>query len=352
MTEVNGWGMAAGYGDPAAEHAALTTRAGVVDLSSRARLCVVGADRARFLHGQVTNDIRKLRPGEGCYTAITTAKGKMESDANVFCLGEELLLDAEPGQGPKLISRLGKYMVADDVQIVDVAAEYGLLSVLGPRAEEVIRAPGWFAEIPGRAYGSVKAAEGAAGETYLARNPRLGDAGRLPGFDLFVPAGRLAAVAEELVGVAERLGGRACGWQAFETCRIEAGIPRFGMDMDENQIPLECGLEARAITYTKGCYIGQEVINRIHSVGHVNRELRGLWLADDLPGLPGRGEKLFHAGKEAGYVTSAVKSPRFKANIALGYVRREAGGLGTELSVTVQGIQTRARVTALPFRRE
>ncbi len=120
-------------------------------------------------------------------------------------------------------------------------------------------------------------------------------------------------MADKLIAAAKQIGGRAIGWTAFETARIEAGIPRFGADMDETNIPLECGIESRAIVYNKGCYIGQEVINRIHSVGHVTRELRGLRLADDLKTLPTRGDKLFFNGKEIGYVTSAVKSPTLNA---------------------------------------
>jgi len=169
------------------------------------------------------------------------------------------------------------------------------------------------------------------------------------GFDLFVPNNSLGAVADKLIAAAKQLGGRACGWEAFETARIEAGIPRFGADMDETNIPLECGIEARAITYNKGCYIGQEVINRIHSVGHVNREIRGLRLADDLKTLPLRGDKLFHAGKEIGCVTSAVKSPGLNANIALGYVRREVNQTGSELTLRTAAGESLAKIVALPF---
>ena len=112
--------------------------AGVLDLSCRSRICLTGADRVRFLHGQVTNDVKKLRVGEGCYAAITTNKGKMESDLNIFCLADELLLDFEPGLTEKISQRLEKFIVADDVQIADVAPHYGLLSVQGPKAEEVV----------------------------------------------------------------------------------------------------------------------------------------------------------------------------------------------------------------------
>ena len=119
--------------------------------------------------------------------------------------------------------------------------------------------------------------------------------------------------------------------------------------MDGTNIPLECGIEDRAVSYSKGCYIGQEVINRIHSIGHVNRELRGLRLADDLKSLPAQGDKLFKDGKEVGYITSAITSPTFKANIALGYVRREANAVGTELRLRSAGDETGARIVEVPF---
>jgi folate-binding protein YgfZ len=156
-------------------------------------------------------------------------------------------------------------------------------------------------------------------------------------------------VADKLIAAAKQIDGRACGWTAFEIARIEAGIPRFGADMDETNIPLESGLESRAISYSKGCYIGQEVINRIHSIGHVNRELRGLRLADDLTALPLRGDKLFCEGKEIGFITSAVKSPALGANIALGYVRREAYEIGTTLTLRTAGRESAATIVALPF---
>jgi folate-binding protein YgfZ len=333
------------YGDWLAEHTALRQSAGVLDLSFRSRLCLAGTDRARFLHGQVTNDVNKLGVGQGCYAAITTAKGKMESDANIFCLAEELLLDFEPGLSEKISRRLEKYIVADDVQIVDAAPHYGLLSVQGPKAEIVLRALGWFAEIPAAPLASVKIFHAVLGEIYLANNARLNHSG----WDLFVPSQSLAEAAKQLVAATKATGGRPCGWQALETSRIEAGIPRFGADMDETNIPLECGIEARAITYTKGCYIGQEVINRVHSVGHVNRELRGLRLANELKTLPQRGDKIYFGGKEAGQVTSAAKSPCLGANIALGYVRREAIMAATELTLRTTDGETLAKIVETPF---
>jgi len=367
FTELTGAEIVNDYGDWLAERAALRESAGVIDLSFRSRICLVGADRVRFLHGQVTNDTKRLRVGEGCYAAITTAKGKMESDLKIFALADELLLDFEPGLTEKISARLEKFIVADDVQIVNAAPHYGLLSVQGPKAEAVVRALGLFSEMPVKPLGFMKVSDATLGEIYLINHARLGlcrsrgDETQIEkqletphvvsynfGFDLFVPNNSLGAVADKLIAAAKQIGGRAVGWQAFETARIEAGIPRFGADMDETNIPLECGIESRAIVYNKGCYIGQEVINRIHSVGHVNRELRALRLATNLESLPKKGDKLFHAGKEVGYVTSSVKSPTF-GNIALGYARREANQIGTELALRTASGESPAKIVELPF---
>jgi folate-binding protein YgfZ len=379
FAELNGMEIVNDYGDWLAEHAALCQSAGVLDLSFRSRICLTGADRVRFLHGQVTNDVKKLRVGGGCYAAITTNKGRMESDLNIFCLADELLLDFEPSLTEKISQRLKKFIVADDVQIVDVAPHYGLLSVQGPKAEEVVQALGWGEDggrlpRPREPFNSVKIFDAALGEINRMNQPRLlslRSSGResghsspqesqsrltsaatidlmSTGFDLFVPNNWFAAVADKLIAAAKQIGGRACGWQAFETARIEADIPRFGVDMDETNLPLECGIESRAVSYNKGCYIGQEVINRIHSFGHVNKELRGLRLADDLKSLPTHSDKLFRDGKEIGYVTSTVKSPLF-GNIALGYVRREANQIGNELTLQTALGKSSAKIVVLPF---
>jgi folate-binding protein YgfZ len=350
---LNGSQSVSDYGRPAAEYLALRETAGVMDLSFRSRICLVGADRVRYLHGQVTNDIKKLRAGEGCYSAVTTNKGKMESDLNVFCLEDELLLDFEPGLTEKITARLEKFVVSDDVQIVDASLHYGLLSVQGPQAGAVVRALGLFPEIPAKPFASLKISDAMLGDIYVANNRRLEnlrtDENGATGFDLFIPNASLGAVADKLIAAAKHLGGGGVGLTAWETVRIEAGVPRFGADMDETNIPLECGIEKRAIVYNKGCYIGQEVINRIHSIGRVNRELRGLRLADDLSSLPERGDKLFRDGKEAGLVTSAVKSPKLNANIALGYVRREANRIENELTLRTAAGESAARIVQLPF---
>ncbi|HLP77712.1 MAG TPA: glycine cleavage T C-terminal barrel domain-containing protein [Candidatus Paceibacterota bacterium] len=338
FSTLNGAEVVNDYGDWLAEHAALTQRAGVIDMSFRSRLCLLGADRVRFLHGQVTNDVNRLRPGEGCYAAVVTAKGKLQSDLNVHRLPDELLLDFEPGFSAAVTQRLEKFLVADDVEIVDVASQYGLLSAQGPAAAAVIRALEIFPALPHEPFRFSRVADATLGEIYLMNQPRLGSAG----FDLFVPANSLGAVMDKLIAGAKSVGGRACGWRAFETARIEAGIPRFGIDMTEDHLPQECGIGERAVSYNKGCYIGQEVLNRIHTMGHVNRELRKLNL--DEGALPAIGDRLFHEDREIGYITSVVRSPATNRNIALGYVRREAGQGETVLVARTAGGKVSATV--------
>ncbi len=346
FTTVSGSQVVEHYGDPLAEHVALRDAAGVLDLSLRGRVCLVGADRQKFLNGQVTNNVKDLNVGEGCYAVLVTAKGKMQSDLNVFCLAEELLLDFEPGLTHLVAQRLEKYIIADDVQVVDAAPHYGLLSVQGPKAEAVVRSLNLGLAVPAKPMTFTTSPDAALGQLYLMNLPRVGTSG----FDLFAPATSLAALADQLLVAVKSVGGRACGWQALETARIEAGLPRFGADMDESNLPPEAGIEARAISYTKGCYIGQEVIARIRTYGQVVKSLRGLRLADDLKGLPLRGDKLLRDGKEVGYLTSAVASPTFKANLALGYVRREANQPGTELRLRGATGESWAIVVELPFK--
>ncbi|HUE36509.1 MAG TPA: glycine cleavage T C-terminal barrel domain-containing protein [Candidatus Acidoferrum sp.] len=343
---LNGAEIVADYGHWPAEYKALREAAGILDFSFRGRICLLGADRVRFLHGQITNDVKKLGMGEGCYAALTTAKGKMESDLNVFNLPDELLLDFEPGLTQKISQRLEKYIVADDVQIVDAAPHYGLLSVQGTKAMETVKAAG-FMDAPQKEFSVTKIFDGALGEIYLAHRRRL--LGEQPGFDIFVPNQSLGAVADKLIAAAKGAGGGPCGWAAFEAARIEAGVPRFGVDMDETNLPMECDIQGRMVSFNKGCYLGQEVLNRIHAIGHVTRELRGLRLADDLKTLPQAHDKLFRDGKEIGYITSAVKSPALNANIALGYVRREANQIGAELVLKTASEESPVKIVKLPL---
>ncbi len=297
------------------------------------------------MHGQVTNDVNSLGPGQGCYAALITAKGRMQSDLNLWCLDFELLLDFEPGFTGVVSERLEKYIISEDVQVTDVAPLYRLLSVQGPKAAEVVRSAGLCDQLPEKVFTLLKDGDATKGDIYVMNLPRFGSAG----FDVFVPVAAFDALAEQLLSATESSGGRLSGWNASEIIRVECGIPRFGIDMDETNIPLEAGLESRAISFNKGCYIGQEVISRIRTYSEVQKSLRGLRLPDDLPALPQKGDKLFHEGKEAGYLTSAVASPRLRANIALGYVRKGLNEVGDELNLKTLAGDVPVHVVALPF---
>ena len=342
---VNGVELVADCGDVLAEYRALRETAGMLDLSHRSRICLTGQDRVRFLHGQVTNDVNSLAPGQGCYAALITAKGRMQSDLNLWRLENELLLDFEPGLTPLVSERLEKYIISEDVQVIDVASLYRLLSVQGPKAAEVVRSAGVSAQLPEKAFGFFKISDQTKGDIYVLNLPRFGSAG----FDVFVPVAAFDTLAEQLLSATESHDGRLSGWNASEIVRVESGIPRFGIDMDETNLPLEAGIESRAISFNKGCYIGQEVISRIRTYSEVQKSLRGLRLPGDLAALPQKGEKLFHDGKEAGYITSAVASPHLKANIGLGYVRRGVNEIGTELSLRTAEVDATVRVVELPF---
>ncbi len=344
FTEVSGMEVVARYGAASGEYKALTESTGLLDLSFRGRLCVTGADRVKFLHGQVTNDVNRLAAGAGCYAALITAKGRMQSDLNVYRLEDEVLLDFEPGLSAAVAQRLEKYIISEDVQVIDVSAPYGVLSVQGPASAKVLSGLSIATALPDKPFRFVKVTH-SEGEVYIVNRARFGPLG----FDLFLPALLLQPWFENLLKICGDAGGGPCGWDACEVARIEAGIPRYGADMDEANIPLEAGLENIAISFSKGCYIGQEVISRIKTYSEVQKALRLIQLPRDLPSLPAKGTKLFKAGKEVGYITSATHSPKTESNIAFAYVRKECNEIGEKVSVGSESLEPNAVIIQRPF---
>jgi folate-binding protein YgfZ len=298
------------------DYKALTEASAWIDLSARGRLCLIGADRQRFLNGQVTNNVKDLKVGQGCYAALITAKGKMVCDLNVWILRDEILLDFEPGLAEKVIERLEKFIIADDAQIVDASSSYKLISLLGPKINSIGSSAPKLWEIKQE------------GETYVANLPRLGAAG----LDFFAPHGTELKFDAVQASV-----------EAYETVRIERGIPRFGVDMTEETLAPEA-LDERAISYSKGCYIGQEVIARIRTYGQVAKALRGLRF-ETRAAVAKAGEKILHEGKGVGWITSATFSPKLNRPIALGYVRKECNQIGTRVIVN----DSPAEIVSLPF---
>lgn len=318
----NGFEAVASYGSIEEEYLALSRDAALIDLSFRSRICLLGADREKFLHGQVTNEILRLAAGQGTYAALVTAKGKLETDLFVYKLQEELLLDFEPGLTQKISNRLSKYIIAEDVQIVDVAPHYVLLTIQGPRSADLLNSAAIVSALPQNPFSWTKATS-PNGELYVTYNGRYGP----PGFDLFVPIDDAKSIAEQLASLIKPVGLDAC-----EISRIENGIPRFGIDMDESNLASEA-LRENAISYSKGCYIGQEVIARIRTYGQVAKALRLLRLPVELQQPPARGEKLFKGERDVGFITSATLSPKHGCNVALGYVRKEANAPGESLTL-------------------
>lgn len=341
FTEVNGQEAAAHYGDWLAEYAALRDGAGLIDLSFRSRLCLLGADAQRFLHGQVTNNIKDLNVGAGCYAAVVSAKGKLQSDMNIYRLENELLLDFEPGFSKAVAERLEKYVIAEDVQIVDAAPHYGMLGIYGPKAEPALTAFAPNFPLPPTSMNATKWDHSAFGEIYAARRAAICG----PGFDLFVPMNSMDGALEKLMAS----GGKLSGWQALETQRIETGVPRFGADMDETNLAPEA-VDTRAISYAKGCYIGQEVIARVRTYGQVAKSLRGFKFASEAKEAPAKGAKLFIGDKEIGHITSAAWSPVLQKMVALGYIRREANQPGAAIELETAAGRIPVRAEEIPFK--
>ena len=275
-----------------------TERDFFLDLSARAKLRVGGADTFRFLNGQITNDLRKASETVAIEACVLNAKGKLNAQIFISVLGEAFLIDAEPELRETLRARLERYVIADDVQIEDVTDEFSLFHV--------------FTEKP----------------TAL-ESGRILSARRFAttGWDIWSDSARHDAVGRELASAYLFIDSVAA-----ELIRIEQGLPRWGRELTDEIIPIEANLEQRTIDYQKGCYIGQEVISRIKMSGQTNKRLCGLISLNNIPLQPGM--KLVApsaSGKEAGWITSATRSPRLGKEIALAYVKRGFNDPATNL---------------------
>ncbi len=298
----------------------LTDSCGLVDRSERGKLALTGAEAKAFLHGQVTNDIEGLEPGRGCYAAFLTHKGKMLGDLRVLDVGDELLLDTERVALQELFNMIRRFKLGREVELHKRTLETALLSLVGPDARRVAGAEDLVEEHANRR------AEIAGVTVVLAATD--------VGVDVFVPAESKELVAAEL-------GVPAVGEEAAEVLRVETGRPRYGIDLDESVIPQEADLNERAVSFTKGCYVGQETVARLHYRGKPNRHLRGLRLSAPAAS----GEPLRLGEKQVGRIGSVAVSP-VHGRIALAIVRREAA-VGDTLAVG-EGDVT-AEVVALPF---
>ncbi len=315
-------------------------RAASIERSSRGRIVVSGSDRASYLQGLFTNDIAALAAGAGCYSAYLTAQGRMISDVFVYELGDVILLSL-PSVDTKntVLAKLDQFIFSEDVQLGDVTDAFAQIAVVGPDAPRIVSAllgerMERLAEL--REHGCLRGTID-GGPAIVTRVMDTGE----PGFDLYVEHGRRASLQAALANA----GVEDADATTADVLRVEAGVPVFHRDMDEETIPLEAGIESRAISMSKGCYVGQEVIVRVLHRGHgrVARKLVGLKIDGDV--VPADGTAITSANKEAGTVTSAVRSIALDSPVALAYLQREFLEPGT--SVSVAGMP--AVVTSLPF---
>jgi folate-binding protein YgfZ len=323
-----------------AAYEAARRRAAAIDRTDRGRIVVSGADRASYLQGLLTNDVVALKPGEGCYAAYLTAQGRMIADLYVYELGDLMLLTMAGDVKDAVLAKLDQFLFSEDVQLGDVSETFAQLAVVGPDAAEMAAtvlgavSAGTLRALP--EHGSLRS-EWDGGAAIVVQVTDTGE----PGYDLFVDRARLPALVAALAaaGVVEADAATA------DAIRIEAGVPRFHRDLDENTIPLEANLESRAISFTKGCYVGQEVVIRVLHRGHgrVARKLVGLVV--DGADAPARGAVIRSGVREIGAVTSSTRSPALGRPIALGYVHRDFVEPGTKVMVG----DVSAEVTALPF---
>jgi folate-binding protein YgfZ len=324
----------------ASGYEAARRRSALVDRSDRGRIVVSGSDRRSYLQGLLTNDIAALDAGHGCYAAYLTAQGRMIADLHVYELGDAILLTVAGDVKDTVLTRLDQFLFAEDVQLGDVTSTFAQIAVVGPAAARTIEniISGVTAEsltaMPD--HGNLRA-EFAGGTAIVTRVADTGE----PGFDLFVERSRAA----ELEGALAAAGATRLDAATADAIRIEAGVPVFHRDMDEETIPLEAGIESQAISFTKGCYVGQEVIIRVLHRGHgrVVRKLVGLVL--DGPDAPSAGAAIQAGEREVGRITSATLSPAMQKPIALGYVHREFVEPGTKVAVGGHA----AEITKLPF---
>jgi glycine cleavage system T protein len=337
--EEHGWELPARFQDPVREHRAVREDAGVLDLAFRTLIRVTGTERTRFLNGMLTNDIARLEAGKGCYACMLTPQGKILADLEVYAFHDYHLLEMGFQWTERALDHLNKYVIADDVSF-EALQEETLIALQGPRARAILGSLLPCAPPPVHEQGCTEL-------TLDGHRCRLMQAS-ITGEDGYKLA--LSGKGVHLVWQAlQEAGATPAGMLALNSLRLEAGIPWFGTDFAEGNFPQEAGIEDRAVSFTKGCYLGQEFVIRIAHRGHVNRRICGLMIGGE--SLPHPGDRVVRDEKEIGQITSTARSPSLGKIIALAMLRREAHDPGTAVDVVSHGENMRAEVTPLPFYR-
>jgi folate-binding protein YgfZ len=323
----------ADFGDLRAEFQAFFSAAGVYDLSSRAKISIAGKDRVRWLNGMITNNVRDLAAGHGVYAFLLNPQGHILGDLYAYNQGESLLIDTDQSHVEKILTVFRKYIIMDKVELTDVSDKPSAIGVVGPGARKSLRAAGLdVPELEPLQFVDFSWQE--IGITII-----RGDNRHVESFELWLKPEH----AEHLNDSLTKSGARPVGTVAMELLRIASGIPRYGVDIRERDLPQETEQE-RALNFTKGCYIGQEIVERIRSRGAVHRKFTGFEVQGKLPAA---GSKIQADGKDAGEITSAASLPfaSGERRVALGYVRREAATPGQLLAAD----GSRVSVAHLPF---
>ena len=310
---------ASDYGDVRAELQSLLSGCGLYDLSARAKIAVTGSDRVRWLNGMATNNVRDLSPGHGVYAFLLNAQGRIQADLYVFQRGDSLLVDAERGQREKVLQLFDRYIIADDVEIADVSDKLTALGLSGPESRNILERAG--ITVPDLASLELCSPKCNCACDCLQCTLVRGDDTAGTAYQLWLAPDTLKSTSDALVAA----GATPVGADALELRRISLGIPKFGVDIRERDLPQETG-QTRALNFTKGCYLGQEIVERIRSRGAVHRQFTAFSVEGKLP-EPGAkilaGEK---DEKEVGEITSSaiLPLPGGECAVALGYLRREA----------------------------
>jgi len=342
LTEYHGALVPVRYGEAKAEYAAARRTAGIFDFSFRARFAARGPDRISFLHNMLSNDVRSLGPSQGMYAVLLDVKGHILADLRVYLEPDQVLLETDADLIEKAIKTLERYIIMDEVTLERL--NWCGLGVQGPRSRALLESS-LGCTLPSLSEFSHFRGGPPGLPLHVVRVTSTGE----EGYELWIPLegnpGKTKTVWEALLARAPSFTPAPCGTQALEMLRIEAGIPRCGVDFGEDTLPLEAGL-LNALSFTKGCYPGQEIVERARSRGHVNWRLVGVTV--DAVIVPSPGEKMVFEGKEVGEATSACFSPWLDRPIALAYVRREVSEPGTRLTFASGAA---AQIYPLPFYR-
>ncbi len=341
------WNIPTQFTDAVSEHLAVRNNVGITDVSYRGRHQLTGEDRAKFLHRIISNDVESLTTGQGTYAMLLTHRGKIIADLNITVLEDTISIDTASENTESLFNELDKYIIADDVELSDVTAETGAIAVHGPKSADLVQSVlglNGLAALPER-HNCVREADGDFKHTIVC--VRTDNTGEI-GWTLYTAAEALISLWETLMAEGVRFNVQPIGWNALESLRIEAGVPRYGTELTDAVIPLEAELE-HTIDFEKGCYIGQEIVARMKYRGHPNRLLRGL----EIDGKPIRklqpNAKVFDGDKEVGWVTSSTFAPTLAKEIALGYVRIAVTEAGSRVQVETSDGRVDATVVRLPF---